>query len=276
MSFGSYRDDQSSSSYHSGGMGGSSEYSRLTQLISKNVQTITQNVAQLQRMVQQIGTSQDSPNLRDRLHQIQHYTGQLAKDTGRSMKDLSNLPSPPNQSEQRERKIKKERLMNDLTSSLNNFQALQREAAEKEKASVKRARASSGLTNDPFLQFDDRRSDDNLMTESPTSIQMEQDVDLQLIQERESAIKQLESDIVGVNQIFKDLGMIVHEQGEIIDSIEANVETTAVQVSTGRDHLKKASEYQTKARRKKCICILIVVIALAVIIGIIVATTHKN
>ena len=45
---------------------------------------------------------------------------------------------------------------------------------------------------DPFLQFDDRRSDDNLMAESPTSIQMEQDVDLQLIQERESAIKQLE------------------------------------------------------------------------------------
>jgi len=261
MSFGAYRDEQpSSSSYHSGGMGGSSDYSRLTQLISKNVQTITQNVAQLQRMVQQIGTTQDSSNLRDRLHQIQHYTGQIAKDTGRSIKELANLPAAANQSEQRERKIKRERLVNDFTSSLNNFQALQRQATEKEKASVARARASSGLTNDPipppfghagaagrgdpFLQFDDKRSDDALVAESPTSIQMEQDVDLQLIQEREGAIKQLESDIVGVNQIFKDLGMIVHEQGEVIDSIEANVETTAVQVQTGRDHLKKASEYQ--------------------------------
>jgi len=272
MSFGAYRDEQPSS-YHSGG-GGVSEYSRLTQLISKNVQTITQNVAQLQRMVQQIGTTQDSPNLRDKLHEVQHYTGQIAKDTGRSMKDLANLPGPTNQSEQRERKIKRERLMNDFTSALNNFQALQRQATEKEKASVKRARASSGL--DPFLQFDERRSDDALVVESPTQIQMEQDVDLQLIQERERDIKQLESDIMGVNQIFKDLGMIVHEQGEVIDSIEANVETTAVQVQTGRDHLKKASEYQNKARRKKCICIVIVVVALAVIIGIIVGTTSSK
>lgn len=43
--------------------------------------------------------------------------------------------------------MQKERLMNEFTSALNNFQAAQRQAAEKEKASVARARASSGFMN---------------------------------------------------------------------------------------------------------------------------------
>ena len=45
---------------------------------------------------------------------------------------------------QRQRKMQKERLMSDFSSALNNFQAAQRQAAEKERASVARARASSG------------------------------------------------------------------------------------------------------------------------------------
>lgn len=45
---------------------------------------------------------------------------------------------------QKQRKMQKERLMNDFSAALNNFQGAQRQAAEKEKASVARARASSG------------------------------------------------------------------------------------------------------------------------------------
>ena len=60
----------------------------------------------------------------------------------------------------------------------------------------------------------------DVSSHSPTApqqtLQMEQDVDLELIQEREQAIHKLESDIMDVNQIFKDLGMLVHEQGEVI------------------------------------------------------------
>ncbi|XP_062612993.1 syntaxin-12-like isoform X1 [Saccostrea cucullata] len=101
---------------------------------------------------------------------------------------------------------------------------------------------------------------------------MEEDVDLEMLREREDAIKQLESDITDVNQIFKDLGMLVHEQGEMLDSIEANVETTATHVEEGRKQLSQAQTYQSKARRKKCICVVILVVVLAVIVIIIAAT----
>lgn len=44
---------------------------------------------------------------------------------------------------QRQQKLQRERLMNDFSAALNNFQVVQRRAAEKEKESVARARAGS-------------------------------------------------------------------------------------------------------------------------------------
>lgn len=72
---------------------------------------------------------------------------------------------------------------------------------------------------------------------------IEEDVDIQLLQEREQAIRKIESDIVEVNQIFKDLATLVHDQGEIIDSIEANIESTNIQIHEGNEQLVKASDY---------------------------------
>ena len=34
---------------------------------------------------------------------------------------------------------------------------------------------------------------------------------------------------------------MVHEQGEVIDSIESNIESTTVQVSSGTDQLRQVS-----------------------------------
>lgn len=48
-------------------------------------------------------------------------------------------------SEQKQRKMQKERLTNEFSEALKNFQVIQRTAAQKEKESVNRARANSGL-----------------------------------------------------------------------------------------------------------------------------------
>lgn len=74
-------------------------------------------------------------------------------------------------------------------------------------------------------------------------LQIEEEVDIEMLQEREQAIRKIESDIVEVNQIFKDLATMVHEQGEVIDSIEANIETATVQIHEGTNQLIKASDY---------------------------------
>ena len=81
-----------------------------------------------------------------------------------------------------------------------------------------------------------------------------------------------QSDILDVNQIFKDLAVLVHEQGEIIgayrivkrlrhhfrcmlyralsltDSIEANVDSAQVNVEHATTQLSQARTYQVKKK----------------------------
>ena len=58
----------------------------------------------------------------------------------------------------------------------------------------------------------------------------------------------LQADIGDVNTIFKDLAAMVHEQGEMVDSIEANVETTSIRVNEGAEHLRQAERWQVSRR----------------------------
>lgn len=81
-------------------------------------------------------------------------------------------------------------------------------------------------------------------------------------------------DINDVNQIFKELGSLVHEQGEIVDSIEANVERTENYVGQGVQQLFQASQLKNKVRRKKLYLALILAIIVTVIILIIVLTNN--
>ncbi|CAB1320405.1 unnamed protein product [Coregonus sp. 'balchen'] len=200
----------------------------LIQTCSSNIQKITQNTAQIKSMVNQLGTRQDTSELQDRLQQIQHFTNQLAKETSKHLKDLGAVSLSSAPSEQRQQKIQKDRLVNDFSAALNNFQAIQRQAAEKEKESVARARAGSRLS----------------------------------------------SDILDVNQIFKDLAVMIHDQGDMIDSIEANVESAEVHVDRGTEQLQRAAYYQLKSRKKMCILAVVLSIVLT-ILGIIIWQATK-
>merc|ERR1711970_16419 len=102
-----------------------------------------------------------------------------------------------------------------------------------------------------------------------TQMVLEEEQNLEYLHERGRSIAQLEADIGDVNQIFKDLAAMVHDQGEMVDSIEANVETASIRVNEGTDQLRQAERYQNKARRKKVILAIIGAIVLAIIIGVI-------
>jgi len=261
------------SSYNSSyQISGEGEFSKLAQTIGTNIQKISQNASSMQRIVVQLGTPADNLQLRNQLHQIQHYTGQLAKDTSKALKDLGNVTLPT--SEQRLLKLQRDRLVNDFTAALNSFQTLQREAAQREKDEVKRVRGSSGIappesSRDALVMFNETETQQFHSPQTQIQIQQEE-TDVQALAERERAIRQLESDIVDVNTIFKELATMVHEQGEMIDSIEANVETSQMRVEEGTSQLATASSYKSKIRRRKCILAIILSIVLTILISIII------
>jgi len=235
----------------------------LSGVVATNIQKLVQNVSSMQRMMMHVDTQGDS--LRQQLRQLQHYTGQLAKDTATQLKTLGELE----QGLDSRQKMQKERLQDDFTRALNSFQRIQTEAAQKEKADLAAARHSTG--DEPHLPGPGQ----DYSQQSRTQTMIQEDADLGALQEREKAIRQLESDIVDVNTIFKDLATMVHEQGDIVDSIESNIESATVQVHEGADQLRQAHTYQTSSRKKKIILGALGLVILAILI-IIIAVEVKN
>ncbi|XP_049562590.1 syntaxin-12-like [Orcinus orca] len=226
----------------------------------------------------QLGTKQDSSKLQENLQQLQHSTNQLAKETNELLKELGSLPLPSSTSEQRQQKLQKERLMNDFSAALNNFQAVQRRVSEKEKESTARARAGSRLSveerqREEQLVSSDSHEEWNQMQSQEDEVAITEQ-DLELIKDRETAIQQLEADILDVNQIFKDLAMMIHDQGDLIDSIKANVESSEVHVERATDQLQRAPYYQKKSRKKICILVLVLSVII-VILGLILWLVNK-
>lgn len=51
-----------------------------------------------------------------------------------------------------------------------------------------------------------------------------------------------------VNQIFKDLGQMIHDQGAVVDSIESSVEHASQNVEAGAQELHQAVNYKVRKR----------------------------
>jgi len=100
------------------------------------------------------------------------------------------------------------------------------------------------------------------------------EVDFQenLIIEREGEIRQIEQSVGELNELFRDVAHIVREQGDMLDTIDVNVENT-LQDTRGADvELRSASRYQKAARNKACcllliLAIVLIIIVLAVVLG---------
>lgn len=268
------------------------DFQKTSQIVVASIQKILQNVSSMQRMVNQFGTAQDSPELKQQLHQIRSYTQQLITDTTTQLNDLVNC-------KERHLKIKRDRLVDEFTSALTAFQAVQRKTVDLEKNAMRQARQASGAgsaiskppgggggggagshhssmgSNYNNASNSGSMFEDNFITGSrgQTQEQLQEEIDLQALEDQERTIRELEENIVSVNEIYKKLGALVYEQSHQVDSIEASVEQTSVFVSEGVQQLKQASHYQNKARKKKLILALIAAAILAIII-LIIALKH--
>jgi len=86
------------------------------------------------------------------------------------------------------------------------------------------------------------------------------------IEARHADIMKLENSIRELHDMFMDMAMLVESQGDMVDSIERQVESTVDYTEKARLELHQAQEYQSKARKKK----IFVVICLAIVILILI------
>eukprot|EP00038_Savillea_parva_P026350 m.53384 g.53384 ORF g.53384 m.53384 type:complete len:307 (-) comp7455_c0_seq1:106-1026(-) len=274
---------------------GDSQYLEKSQKVTSNIFTISQNVAQLSRFSSYIGTSRDVPEMRERMTQVEEQTRGIVKDTATALKALGHMDGGTG-SEARERRIQQEKLQRDFKSVLQKFQTASQVAVGKMRETVTRERAASHSRGGGYAgggsgggygaseagnysagYGDDERT---RLIEQEHRDKMEMmgnqiDYSTSLITEREDAIKEIESTMLEVNEIYKDLSTLVVEQGAALDNIEANMSVADANVESGAGQLSTASRYQKKARNKACICLLAVSIVLAILVVVLVTSLKK-
>jgi len=64
--------------------------------------------------------------------------------------------------------------------------------------------------------------------------------------------------------LFKELNVLVIEQGTILDRIDYNIEQTLTKVKQGNKELTDANEYSKKSYTMKCILVLIVLVIILI------------
>lgn len=78
-----------------------------------------------------------------------------------------------------------------------------------------------------------------------------------MISERETEITHVVKSIQDLNELFKDLAVMIEDQGTVVDRIDYNIEKVSYSVQHGLTELEKASKYQKTNRKMYLIAFLI-------------------
>ncbi|XP_065442385.1 t-SNARE domain-containing protein 1 isoform X2 [Chrysemys picta bellii] len=197
------------------------ELQELFQETSANIFRINSNVTSLERTLRSLGTSNDTQELRDGLHATQQETNKTVTTSTKAIKQLSEIV----RGSSRQERLQLDRLNNQLSDAIQRYGAVQKKIAEKSKALLPSGQRSSKQQS-PRTPFSDLADDEKIFNGGDGMWQNQSqdqallseitEEDLEAIRLREEAIQQIESDMLDVNQIIKDLASMVYEQGDTI------------------------------------------------------------
>ncbi|XP_037856010.2 t-SNARE domain-containing protein 1 isoform X6 [Chlorocebus sabaeus] len=193
----------------------------LFQETSANVFQINSNVTSLEQSLQSLGTPRDTQELRDSLHTAQQETNKTIAASATTVKQMAELlrGSCPQERPQLDR------LKTQLSDAIQRYGVVQKKIAEKSRALLpmaQRGRKQQG----PQAPFAELADDEKMFNGSDNMWQGQEQAllpditeeDLEAIRLREEAILQMQSNLLDVNQIIKDLASMVSEQGEAVGS----------------------------------------------------------
>ncbi|XP_038724280.1 syntaxin-22-like [Tripterygium wilfordii] len=245
-----------------------------TQAVASGIFQINTAVSTFQRFVNTLGTPKDTPELREKLHKTRLHIGQLVKDTSSKLKQASETDHNADVSQSK--KIADAKLAKDFQAVLKEFQKAQRLAAERETAYTpfipQAVLPSSYTASEIDISFDKGQEQRALLVESRRQDVLLLDNEIAfneaIIEERDQGIQEIQQQIGEVNEIFKDLAVLVHEQGTMIDDIGSHVESAQAATAQGKSQLVKASK--TQRSNSSLTCLLLVIFGIVLLIVIIV------
>lgn len=238
-----------------------------SQSVAAGIFQINTAVSSFRRLVEAIGTSKDTPTHRQKLHNTRQRILQLVKDTSAKLKALSDSDHASNVTQSK--KIEDAKLARDFQATLQEFQKVQQLASERESSYMPSGAPTSFVTDSSGEEAkQDLESQQPFLLEQKRQelVLLDNEVAFNeaIIEEREHGIKEIQGQIGQVNEIFKDLAVLVNEQGVVIDDIHSNIESSAAVTTQAKQQLSKASKNE---RSGSTWCwILLAVLAMAIII----------
>jgi len=87
-----------------------------------------------------------------------------------------------------------------------------------------------------------------------------------MTKERTDQINQVAESVTELAEIFKEIQVLVIDQGTVLDRIDFNIEQAAHKIGQSETELRKANEYQKKSKTMLCIYLLLILCGAMVVV----------
>lgn len=266
-------DDNRDQVYSSNDMSRRSGYAPLgaNAEIGEMISSLNKKNANLERLLNKIGSSGDTPEFRQSLTKARLEGKDLCKRIFEAIKaaQLSGRADPEQASV-----VKK--LSKQFEAAGTKYKQIAEEIERKEQVIVDVMShsvqgRSSALEDDPSYSGG-RMPAAGYGGQQYQSQEQEQDLysrqQLDEVKRRAEGIRQIERDVNELGEMFVDLQSLVVQQGESLDLIENNVSNAKEETVAATEQLLQAEKYQKTARKRQC-CLLFLVLAIvtAVVLG---------
>lgn len=249
--------------------------SNVQEEIMELIDRITQNTLKLSKELKKIGTGDDTHDFRHKLN------GNFDKTTKTVIKLGGLVNSLKNDSDKTlYKKLSKQvkEVTTKFQDELTKSQKLQRDfiaKAQEEQKDMERKKRQSMMEMENTSEKDALlRKEEKQKQLMATTLENEIQHNNMLIRERQKDVKEIESSIIDLAQVVKELDIMVNEQQDSLDLISDRIETTGVHVEEGRQELVQGEKYDRCS--KSLICWILVIVTCAVVgiaIGIVIFLT---
>uniref|UniRef100_J3MCJ8 t-SNARE coiled-coil homology domain-containing protein n=1 Tax=Oryza brachyantha TaxID=4533 RepID=J3MCJ8_ORYBR len=199
----------------------------------------------------------DTPSLRGRLRGTRAGIKRLSRSTSQALRQAAAAAARADESVATfsKKAMDLEAVMSEYHKIEQRIAATERQESAAAAAARRSPSSSPPPSSNPYSTSSQRNNDDERLAYQkqqqqiavpPTQqdlVLLDSDVEFHeaVIAEREQAMQEVQQDIADIHEIFKDLAMLVHDQGECIEIVTSNVDRTAAATSQAEAQLSRAA-----------------------------------
>lgn len=218
-------------------------------------------LSRLKDEVGRLGTPSDTADLRHRIAANSQRFKELAQQFRQAASSHPDKASTATQ-----------KIMRDFQSLLQNYERLMETARGKEAATLPRGQqVAKTLPEEDTADVERQAFIEHQQKQELLSVENELQFNETVIEERDQAISEITGQIGEVHQIFQDLAVLVHDQGEMIEDIESNLTRASNRTHDAHVQIVRAERSQARARNTWCFLTMLAVGAVGVLLLIILA-----